>query len=278
MKRVLAILLAAMLLACALPAGALASSPKTVYVSSTGSGTLNLRSGPGKDYEVKGYVYHGDKVTPLDKSGEWSKVKTASGKTGWIKTKYIDGTTKALGTGTKTVKVPSGSELNLRSGPGNEYSVKGQVKNGATVKVLNTEDDWVKVTVSSSGKTGWIKVKYIGGSSGGGSSGSGSSGGSGMDGVFRVTAGSLNVRQGAGTGYGIITSLFNGEAVRQIGSSGNWRKITTFDGTTGWVSANYLAPGATAVVTAVSGLNLRAGAGTGAGSERSYELLLPPGD
>jgi uncharacterized protein YgiM (DUF1202 family) len=142
-----------------LPTAALAAS-KTVYISSTGSGSMNVRSGPGKSYSVKGYVHHKDTVDVLDKSGEWSKVKVHdNGVTGWIKTKYIDGTTRELGTGTKTVSCSS--SLNLRTGPGTNYSAKGTVKDGATVKVLNTEDNWVKITDYSTGKTGWIMEKYI---------------------------------------------------------------------------------------------------------------------
>ena len=108
MKKLVALLLAVMLAAAILPGAALADSARrTVFVSSTGSGTLNLRSGPGKGYEPKGYVYHGDTVTVLNRSGEWSKVKTTSGRIGWIKTKYIDGTTKALGTGIREFRQPA---------------------------------------------------------------------------------------------------------------------------------------------------------------------------
>ena len=129
MKRVFTVLLAVLLLVSAVPVSALASSGKyTVYVSSTGEGTLNLRSGPGTDYEPRGYVYHGDRVSVLDRSGIWSKVRTSSGRTGWIKTKYIDGTTKELGTGSKVVR--TSSSLNLRSGPGTQYAWKGTVCDG----------------------------------------------------------------------------------------------------------------------------------------------------
>ena len=54
MKRVITMILAVLLLMSALPMSALAATKYTVYISSTGSGTLNLRSGPGKDYDVKG--------------------------------------------------------------------------------------------------------------------------------------------------------------------------------------------------------------------------------
>ena len=257
MKRVLSILLAVLLLAGALPMSAMASSRKTVYISSTGSGTLNLRAGPGKDYDVRGYVNHGDCVTQIDTSGIWSKVRTEAGKTGWIKTKYIDGTTRALGTGTKTVKT-SGGSVNLRSGPGSDYGIRGSVWNGAKVKVLNTEDNWVRVRVLSTDETGWMLAKYIG--AGGGSPEPVTPSGESRE-VCRVTAVSLNVRAGAGTGYAVKGALYEGQAFKVTGTSGNWYRIEAFDGLTGWISKTYTAPGATATVTAGS-LNVRSKPGT----------------
>lgn len=255
MKRYISILLAVMLLMCALPASAMASSTKTVYVSSTGEGTLNLRAGPGKEYDSIGYVHHGDEVKVLDHSGIWSRVRTEDGDKGWIKTKYIDGTTRKLGTGLKTVKT-SGGSLNLRTGPGTWYSVKGTVYNGWKVKVIGTEDNWAKVTVQASGQTGWILAKYLGSSSGGSGGGSGSSSGSTSLRVYHVTASSLNVRTGPGSGYSWKATLYSGDAFRVTDSSGNWFKIKTFDGVTGWISQTYIASGATARVTATS-LNMR---------------------
>lgn len=268
MKKILAMIMVLLLVAAALPMSALAATTKTVYISSTGSGSMNVRSGPGKGYSVNGYVHHKDTVDVLDKSGEWSKVKVHdNGVTGWIKTKYIDGTTKDLGTGTKAVKVSSGSNLNLRTGPGTSYGIKGTVANGAAVKVLNTEGDWVKVTVSSTGKTGWIMAKYIGGASSGSSSGSSASGSSSTSSasngkVYRVTSSTLNMRTGAGTSFAKVAVLSKGDAVKVTGSNGNWFKVVTPDGKSGWVSKSYLTAGAYATVTATT-LNMRKGAGTG---------------
>lgn len=248
-------MLIALALCLALPAAALAEK---VYISSTGKGTLNLRTGPGKEYDVKGYVKHGAKVSVLDEDGDWSKVKVSStGKTGWIKTIYIDGTTKDLGTGTKVVETDS--PLPLRAGPGADYAKKGTVYDGDTCKVLYTEDDWVKITVN--GMTGWIMAYHI------------------TDGedeppvvvakankVYHVTATTLNMRKGAGTGYKIVAKLGQGAGFQVLGSSGNWYRIKTFDGVTGWISKTYTAPNATATVTA-SSLNVRTGAGT------SYKVI-----
>ena len=266
MKKLITVIITlSLIFTLVLPVSAFAEDA-TVYVSSTGKGSLNLRSGPGKEYSVKGYVYHNSEVTEISVSGEWSKVKvSATGKTGWIKTRYIDGTTADLGDGTKTVSCSS--SLNLRSGPGTNYSVKGTVKNGTTVKVLNTEDNWVKITDYSTGKTGWIMEKYIETESGWPS----------FDDVFgepetqsvyHVTTSTLNVRSGAGSSYSKVDTLFEGTAFKVLDTSGNWLKIKTFDGTSGWVSKNYVAATADAVITA-SKLNMRSGAGTGYSVKRS---------
>jgi len=258
MKRVFSLLLVVLLLMSALPFSAMAESKRTVYISSTGEGTLNLRAGPGKDYDVKGYVYHGDRVTPVDRSGIWSKVRTDSGRTGWIKTKYIDGTTRELGTGTKTVRTNGGS-LNLRSGPGTGYGIRSSVWNGARVKVINTEDNWVKVTVQSNGETGWILAKYVCAGSSTPDPKPTPSGSTKK--VCHVTASSLNVRTGAGSGYSWKDTLYQSQAFKVLETSGNWYKIQTFGGVTGWISKTYTAADAQATVTAVS-LNMRTEAGT----------------
>ena len=266
MKRFLAILMAALLCAAMLPTAALADSgTRTVYVSSTGSGTLNLRSGPGKEYDSTGYVQHGDKVTVSETHGEWSRVKVSgSGKAGWIKTKYIDGTTKQLGTGSKTVKVPSGESLTLRAKPSTGAASRGTVKNGAKVKVLETEDDWVRVSVNSTGKTGWIKAKYIGAGGSGSSSGSSSSTSGGSQKVYKVTGSAVNLRKGPSATYGKVATLSLGTAFKRVGADGNWLQVETFSGLKGWISQNYAAAGAKATVTGAS-VNVRKGAGTGYG-------------
>ena len=123
---------------------------------------------------------------------------------------------------------------------------------------MNTEGDWVKVKVEATSQIGWIMAKFLKGSSG--SSGSGSSSSSSSSSlsarVYHVTSSSLNLRTGPGTGYGSKGTLSAGTAFRVTQSSGNWFKIRTFSGVTGWISQNYAASGATGRVTA-SSLNMR---------------------
>ena len=54
-----------------------------------------------------------------------------------------------------------------------------------------------------------------------------------------VTANSLNVRSGAGTGYSVVTSVSKGTAVTVSSTTNGWSKITV-NGVTGYVSSEYL--------------------------------------
>ena len=254
MKRILPVILVLLLCAAMLPVGALAASTRTVYISSTGSGSLNLRGGPGKEYASVGYVYHGDKVTPGKTSGEWTRVKVAgTGAVGWIKTKYFDGTTKALGGG--TWKVTAASAVNLRGGPGTGYGVRGKAYPGERVKVLNTEDDWIRVTVQDSGLTGWMKASAIGKAASPAKTVAPAEEPD-VQKVRSVSSGSLNVRSGPGAGYALVGTLNYGEALRVRGSSGNWLRVVAHNGVSGWVASGYTQAGAEAIVDAVR-LNVR---------------------
>ena len=85
--------------------------------------------------------------------------------------------------------------------------------------------------------------------------------------VYRTTASSLNVRKGAGTKYGIITSVPKGTAFTVSKTSGSWYKIKVLKtGKVGWVSKKYATKKAYAkVITPVHGLNVRTGPGTNYG-------------
>jgi len=57
--------------------------------------------------------------------------------------------------------------------------------------------------------------------------------------IGTVTAGSLNVRDGASTSAAVITQIYNGGQVKVIDSTDGWYKVS-FGYTEGWVSADYL--------------------------------------
>lgn len=50
---------------------------------------INLREGPGKDYDVVCQVNKGDKVEILGSEPEWFKIKTSNGVNGWVYSTYV---------------------------------------------------------------------------------------------------------------------------------------------------------------------------------------------
>ncbi len=64
------------------------------------------------------------------------------------------GTTTTAKTGTIT-----GSTVNVRSGPGIDYSKVGSVAKGDTVKILGTEGDWYRISIGN--VTGYVSADYV---------------------------------------------------------------------------------------------------------------------
>jgi SH3 domain protein len=68
----------------------------------------------------------------------------------------------AVSAGAETGWVKDELRLNLRSGPGNEYRIKGYIKTGDSVTVLSHREGWVQVrTASSDLGDGWIEDGFL---------------------------------------------------------------------------------------------------------------------
>ncbi len=144
-------------------------------------------------------------------------------------------------TGTGTV---TASYLNVRSGAGMGYSIIGGLPKGSKVTITGKSGSWYKIKLSS-GSTGYVSSSYVNTS---GSSTSSttttstttSSTSVSSSGKITITASTLNVRSGAGTGYSIISSVNKNEVYSYSSYSNGWYKITLSNGKTGYVSSSYV--------------------------------------
>lgn len=68
--------------------------------------------------------------------------------------------------------------------------------------------------------------------------------------VGTVTAYSLNVRSGPGTGYRVVTTVSRGTQGTVLGQASGWYNIRLATGTTGWVSGTYFSLSAAPQVSA----------------------------
>jgi len=106
---------------------------------------VNVRGKATLNSEVITQLSQGDSVTVHEqievsgaKAGEpqrWAKIRLPAGTTVFVFAPYID-------VGTKRVKV---SRLNLRGGPGENYSVLGRIPRGSQVQEVQTTASWMEI-------------------------------------------------------------------------------------------------------------------------------------
>ncbi|AIQ49450.1 hypothetical protein R70723_28880 [Paenibacillus sp. FSL R7-0273] len=137
------------------------------------------------------------------------------------------------------------SSLTVRSEPAAGASAVGSLKNGATVTVTDEQHGWMKVRSGS--LTGWVAGYYLKKESGSAlpaaSSSVSQSKASSGTGSATVTADSLRIRGGPGTGYAVVGSLKAKDKVTILSRQDGWARIKTAAGEIGWVSAQYLSGG-----------------------------------
>ena len=118
--------------------------------------------------------------------------------------------------------------LNVRQGPGLTYEIVGSVKRGEHYKVIDRENDWVKISISGS-EDGWVASWYI------------EEDKPDVSGAAQavVTAEGLRVRKGPGLHFGILGFVKQDQHVNVLDSVEDWVHIST-NTTNGWVSKDYL--------------------------------------
>jgi uncharacterized protein YgiM (DUF1202 family)/GH25 family lysozyme M1 (1,4-beta-N-acetylmuramidase) len=215
---------------------------------------LSIRKGPGADENVVGTLQQDEVLELLDRTADesWMQVKREDGTTGWIyKTHLIKVATTPPPPppppADKWYRVTT-AILNVRSGPGTNYEDIGDLHQGDVVKALDyaLANSWIKIYHSSNDLTGWSAAAYLEETTTPPDPGDPPDPGNPPDSEwYRVTASTLNVRQGPSTSDTIIGSLPFNSVVKALekNADGSWIKILRdSDGLTGWCSASYLEP------------------------------------
>ncbi|HEV2695129.1 MAG TPA: SH3 domain-containing protein, partial [Verrucomicrobiae bacterium] len=106
---------------------------------------VNVRGQAGLKGEVISHLQKGDTVTVLsqigldkhkaDEPAQWAKIALPTNVTVWVNSKFID----------EKAKTVTPKKLNLRAGPGENYSVLGVVEHGDTITESGAKGDWTKI-------------------------------------------------------------------------------------------------------------------------------------
>lgn len=233
-KTKLSIVLAIMLMLCLLaPAVASAASVEMAY----GGGSIYLRTGPGREYGTNGTVKDGDYITVLSYGDIWSKVKTSSGRTGYIKNLYIDDGDRTYASGTNyfgsRYSVYTTAAVNLRSGASTNTAVIKTLSKGTKLTAMGTNGSFYLVKTSD-GTQGYVSGNYLSRNKVSGGSSSSSSANTKM-----VTASYVNLREGGGLSYDVLKVLPYGTRVTVIYKGNYWTRVN-YNGTVGWIKNSYL--------------------------------------
>ena len=186
--------------------------------------SLNIRSGPGLSFSRQGSLPNGTLVEILETRDGWGRINQ-----GWIHLDYLRPASQLIQSEPVTTGYVNAPSLNVRTGPGTQYAVCGQVTEGYKLSVLETRDGWGRL------EDGWVSLKYV--------TRSGSSGSAPAPGnqnirtseSVKVVTDILNVRQGPGTNYDQIGYLANGEVVTVREIRGGWGRTNG-----GWISLAYV--------------------------------------
>ncbi|MEH7119017.1 SH3 domain-containing protein [Neobacillus vireti] len=217
------------------PGQAAASTGKNIAKANTDQ--LRIRSGPGADFPIVGFLNEGQEVSILDQNENWYKITSAFGE-GWVIREFLD---------VLTVKSPSISSNNLKAGtvtadtinvreePSASSSVIGKLTNGTNVTIISKQNSWLQISFSS--LKGWVKAEFIETKA---ETSKDSPKNSTTGNYGTVTAESLSVRSGSSLNAAIIGSVLKGQRFAILEENNNWAKVEYESGSFGWVSGWYL--------------------------------------
>lgn len=135
---------------------------------------LNVRTGPGVNYTKKSYgqltanakahaysngcLKQGTRVTVYECTNGWARIPS-----GWVSTAYLSrassGGSSVSSGGAGWYEVDVNTALNVRTGPGTNYRITGQLRDGYDLYVQSISNGWAKYQAYSG--TRYVAAQYL---------------------------------------------------------------------------------------------------------------------
>lgn len=212
--------------------------------------TLNVRTGPGTNYEDIGDLHKDEVVKALDfaVNDTWIKIyRPSDSLTGWSSAAFLEETSPPPGDGEPPGEVEwyrvTASALNVRQGPSTNDTILGSLPFNSVVKGIekNADGSWIKILRDSDGLTGWCFASFL-------ELTDPPDGGEPPPPVsqpknwYQVKATTLNVRSGPSASDAKVGSVSQGQILLRLETNddGRWVRILRFDGLVGWCAVSYL--------------------------------------
>lgn len=120
----------------------------------------NVRSGPGTNETVRDCLPQGTSVSVISESNGWCSVEY-NGNTGYIRKDLLAEvpSTVSMKGGKVRMEVDCKMGVNVRSGPGTDKSILGDLEMGTVITVTGIENDWCSFDYK--GQTGYVYGKWL---------------------------------------------------------------------------------------------------------------------
>jgi len=184
--------------------------------------------------------YNGVPCTILSRSGGWYHVKV-SGVNGYFREEYLSQRYMAYSDAVATVVTPGNTLLNLRSGPGKQYTSMKQFPGGSYVMVLQEGLDWWKVSID--GYIGYMDASFLQPEILDPDEVSKNSIGAGEPYALVNNPRStqvLNFRQSANTTSTVLGQFRNGAKLAVLDQGTEWCRLSDSSGKAGYMMTQYL--------------------------------------
>lgn len=216
---------------------------------------LSVRGGPGEAAILLGRVYYGNQLILLGRSndGAWLNVRSEFGENTWVAARFTSlgdaaapsGSTDSVAvTEAETYAFVNAAQLNVRSGPGINYSIVATIVGGERLPIIGRNADRSWYNVQTVYGEGWVSARYViarneYGNAPVTSSTVDSSGYTGPTAI--INTGALNIRSGDSAVYTVLGTAQGGDRFQILArnSSFSWILIRTAD-FDGWINRRYV--------------------------------------
>lgn len=194
---------------------------------------LNVRSGPGTNYDIISTLSDGTIVVILEQSSSgWYKINY-NGTEGYVSAEYLEEVYTAQNF--SAMGQVNEDYVRYRTGPSTDYTILGSLNRGTQVSIIGINSGWYKIQYG--GEIGYMRSDYVDIISS--SSSGGSSPETAVNKPGTVNEDYVRVRTGPSTGYSIITMLNKGTSLTVTAEVDGWYKISC-NGITGYMSGQYI--------------------------------------
>ncbi|MFJ5758141.1 SH3 domain-containing protein [Neobacillus sp. NPDC093182] len=213
--------------------GSSSSNKKTAEANTN---QLRVRTGPGTNFRIVGYLNKGQAVSVIADNENWVKISGGFGE-GWVVREYLDfnnkstndskeeNNNKSIGAGQIT------DTLNIRNEPSTSGRVIGKLAKGTAITIYSKKNNWIEIKYEN--QSAWVSADYV-------QFGTENQQINPENGTIgTVTASNLSVRSDSSLNSDIIGSITKGQKFTILEETNNWFKIEYKPGKTGWAAGWY---------------------------------------